>query len=416
MKKSFTKKIKRVLAISMALSMVLCTNAFATPIDLANSTESVATDTLTKTEGTDYFADEDTNVWTEGEIVEETRVTVQRGSEFTVTIPKDIVLDGETGTADYIVNAKGDIAGDQVLKVVPDAEFEMTEAGGKDSVIATVTQNDTEYTYDLMTDDGTDYPGSVAAILTAGEWAGKFVFNISFDGGEQSSSELPEVKATLNDYTWAEIDAISKSGEAQTTYGLKVGDEKSVQIGEETYTLQIMGFNHDDLADGSGKAGITFGLKEIMTTKVKMNDTNTNVGGWEGSKMYNYLNNEDDANSIYNQLPEDLRSVIKTVSKKTSEGNMSTEIITSEDKLFLFSEVEIFGTTTRSASGEGEQYQYYTNGGSKIKSYLSGSSDYWWERSPIVNYTNGFCSVSYGGYANNYGANSTLGVVFGLSI
>ena len=401
MKKNFKKKITKVLAISMAFSMIFSSNAFATPIDLVNSTESVATDTLTKTEGTDYFTDEDTNVWNEGEITERVDVTVQRESQFEVTIPKDIVLDGETGTADYIVNAKGDIAGNQVLKVVPDAEFEMTEAGGKASVTATVTQPDTEYTYVEMQGDGTDYSGSVAATLTAGEWSGKFNFNIKFDSGE--------VVKTLNDYTWAEIAAISEAGEAANYFS--IGDEKTVEIGAETYTLQVMGFNHDDLADGSGKAGMTLGLKEIMTTTAKMNDTNTNAGGWEGSEMRTYLQND-----ILPNLPQDLQDVIKTVNKKTSAGNKSTEIVTSEDKLFLFSEVEIFGTTTRSASGEGEQYQYYADGGSKARNYLSGSSNRWWERSPNVNGTNSFCDVSNGGSANGYFADSTGGVVFGLSI
>ena len=51
-----------VIAMSMAFVMLFTTNTFATPIDLVNSTESVATDTLTKTEGTDHFTDEDTNV------------------------------------------------------------------------------------------------------------------------------------------------------------------------------------------------------------------------------------------------------------------------------------------------------------------------------------------------------------------
>ena len=78
------KKFKRFLTITMAFSMVLSTNAFATPINLRNSTESVATDTLDKANGTDYFADEDTNVWQDGSITEETRVTVQRTSNFEV--------------------------------------------------------------------------------------------------------------------------------------------------------------------------------------------------------------------------------------------------------------------------------------------------------------------------------------------
>ena len=127
----------------MAFSMVFCTNAFATPIDLSNSTESVTTDTLDKASGTDYFDDEDTNVWQDGSITEEARVTVSRTSQFEVTIPKEVVLDGSTGTAAYKVKAKGDIAGDQTIIVEPDANFELSEAGGKTNVTATVTQPNT---------------------------------------------------------------------------------------------------------------------------------------------------------------------------------------------------------------------------------------------------------------------------------
>ena len=402
------KKITKVLAISMAFSMIFSSNAFATPIGLVNSTESVATDTLTKTEGTDHFADEDTNVWSNGEIIEEVRVSVQRGSEFIVTIPKDIVLDGETGKADYVVNAKGDISGDQVLKVVPDAEFELAEAGGKDSVTAIVTQDDTDYTYVEMQGDGTNYPGSVEATLTAGEWAGKFNFNINFKG--EGNISLPEAGQPFEAYSWAEIAAISEVGEAVNYFA--VGDEKKVQIGDEEYTLQIMGFNHDDLADGSGKAGMTLGLKEIMTTARPMNTTgHTNSGGWENSKMRTYLQN-----NILTNLPSDLQNVIKTINKKTSAGNMSTEIITSQDKLFLFSEIEIFGILTHSASGEGEQYTYYIDGRSKIKYYLSGSSYLWWSRSPSIENTENFYQVNAAGISRDVGAYNSRGVVFGLCI
>ena len=118
---------------------------------------------------------------------------------------------------------------------------------------------------------------------------------------------------------------------------------------------------------------------------------------------------------IYNNLPQEVKDIIKPVNKLTSEGNKSTNITTTSDKLFLLSEVEIFGLTTYSASGEGSQYQYFADGGSKIK-YKSGSSYYWWERSPGVSSTRGFCNVLSSGRANDNGADFTIGVVFGFSI
>ena len=45
-----------------------------TSITLENSSLNVQSDTLNKTDGTDYFADETTNIWNSGTIKEETRV------------------------------------------------------------------------------------------------------------------------------------------------------------------------------------------------------------------------------------------------------------------------------------------------------------------------------------------------------
>lgn len=74
-----------------------------------------------------------------------------------------------------------------------------------------------------------------------------------------------------------------------------------------------------------------------------------------------------------------------TVPKKTSAGSQSSTINTNSMKLFLFSEIEIFGSTTYSKAGEGSQYSYFATAANRIK-YLSngsGSASWWWERSPI---------------------------------
>lgn len=107
-----------------------------------------------------------------------------------------------------------------------------------------------------------------------------------------------------------------------------------------------MGFNHDDLASG-GKAGITFGMKNLMATTRRMNASNTNSGGFTGSEMYSWLQN-----TLLPTLPSDLQAVLKSVNKKTSAGSQSSTINTNSMKLFLFSEIEIFGSTTYSKAGE----------------------------------------------------------------
>ena len=215
---------------------------------------------------------------------------------------------------------------------------------------------------------------------------------------------------TLANNTWAQIAAASEAGVAASTWS--VGDTKNITVGGETLTVEIVGFNHDDLASG-GKAGITFGLKNLMANTRQMNSSNTNAGGFTGSDMYDWLQG-----TLLNSLPSDLRAVLKSVNKKTSAGSQSSTINTNAMKIFLFSEIEIFGSVTYSKSGEGSQYSRFATASSRIK-YLSngsGSANYWWERSPHGSSSSYFCVVYGSGYANISSATNSGGVCFGFCV
>ena len=119
--------------------------------------------------------------------------------------------------------------------------------------------------------------------------------------------------------------------------------------------------------------------------------------------------------TLLNQLSSDLKSVLKFVNKVTSVGNNSSGLETTSDKLFLLSEIEVFGATQYSYAGEGKQYEYYTAGNSTIKK-VNGSAHNWWERSPCSGNANSFCYVSNGGAANAYTASDSRGVSFGFCV
>ena len=215
---------------------------------------------------------------------------------------------------------------------------------------------------------------------------------------------------TLANNTWAQIAAASEAGVAASTWS--VGDTKNITVGGETLTVEIVGFNHDDLASG-GKAGITFGLKNLMANTRQMNSSNTNAGGFTGSDMYDWLQG-----TLLNSLPSDLRAVLKSVNKKTSAGSQSSTINTNAMKIFLFSEIEIFGSVTYSKSGEGSQYSRFATASSRIK-YLSngsGSANFWWERSPYGDNSSHFCIVNSSGSANINVAVNSRGVCFGFCV
>lgn len=194
-----------------------------------------------------------------------------------------------------------------------------------------------------------------------------------------------------------------------------VGDSKNETIGGEVLTFVIIGKDHDDRADGSGKAKLSIGMKECMAQTRQMNATNTNAGSFVGSGMYSWL-----SGTLYPSLPDGLKNSITKVNKKTSEGGGSSVIRTDVMYLWLFSEIEVFGTTTYSYAGEGTQYPYFATAAERIKrlSNGSGAASYWWERSPqSPTYQNtNFCLVTPSGEAVSTGAGSSDGVCFGFCI
>lgn len=201
-------------------------------------------------------------------------------------------------------------------------------------------------------------------------------------------------------------------------FKLSVGDTVSISINGTSYEFVIIGFNHDTLASATaygaatatGKAGISLQMKDCLATTYQMNSTNTNSGGWGNCALRTTLQN-----TIKGQLPSAWQSIIKTVTKKASAGGASTTINNYSDTLFLLAEVEIFGSTTYSAAGEGDQYAWYKAGNSKVKK-VNGSADSWWERSPSASYSSIFCSVYSSGNANYNGANASYGVAFGFCV
>ena len=232
--------------------------------------------------------------------------------------------------------------------------------------------------------------------------------------------EAPQPTSAFTTDSWATIAAASADGTASTKY--KVGDEKTITLtGGEEVTLQIWGFNHDNLADGSGKAGITLGMKNLLATQYAMNSSNTNSGGWEASRMRTTT-----MPAILATLPEDLQAVIKEVSKQSSEGGSNADALdTTTDKLFLFSVKEVTGANTNSLDGEGTQYDLWktllNNGAfatSRIKrlSNGDGNASYWWTRSAHSGNSNGFCTFDTSGSVFTSLASYSGGVCLGFCV
>ena len=200
---------------------------------------------------------------------------------------------------------------------------------------------------------------------------------------------------------------------------VSVGDQVTLALNGTSYTFDVIGFNHDTLttstaygaATKTGKAGITFQMHDLFATTYQMNSSNTNSGGWKSSAMRTST-----MATMKGYMPAAWQTAIKPVNKASGTGGGSSSgTETVSDSCFLLAEIEIFGSTTYSVSGEGTQYAYYKAGNSKVKN-KGGSAGYWWERSPYSGTGTGFCNVRGNGYATNYFADYSYGVAFGFCV
>ena len=200
---------------------------------------------------------------------------------------------------------------------------------------------------------------------------------------------------------------------------IDVGNQVTIALNGTNYAFDVIGFNHDTLTDANaygkatatGKAGITFQMHDLFEKFYAMNSAHTNSGGWKNSAMRTST-----MATMKSYLPAAWQTAIKPVNKVSGTGGGSTSgTETVSDSCFLLAEIEIFGSTTYSVSGEGTQYAYYKSGNSKVKN-MSGSASHWYERSPRSGYSQDFCMASKNGTAS--ASNGTLrpGIAFAFCV
>lgn len=224
------------------------------------------------------------------------------------------------------------------------------------------------------------------------------------DGTGYDITFKPSYDPVFANNTWEQIIAACHNNEVPDTW--KVADQKPMTIGGVDYQIDIIGKNHDDYSDGSGKAPLTFQLHDCYNIAKAMHSTGSNTMGWEKCSM-----RVEHLPTILKQMPADVQSGIREVNKISKNGGKSTLLVTTKDSLFLLSEVEVFGSSSNSLSGEGTQYDYYKAGNSTVKNF-NGSAYDWWERSPSTGSTSYYCVVKSTGSSINANSNTIRGVAF----
>lgn len=241
----------------------------------------------------------------------------------------------------------------------------------------------------------------------------------NYQAASASVSVSSSVSTGFADASWEQIAADIQDGSYTTKY--EVGETKDITLtGIGTMTLQIADFDHDYLSGNTSanKAAITLITKDLLPDTKKMNATNTNVGGFPASALYDYLND-----TIYAALPEDLKSLVVPIYKWYGTGNNTTKGQWHGCKVWVPLEYELFGDetyapTTEHTTGNARKYPIFTDNASRIKRMNNGSGDaqWYWTASPYAITATAFCIVHNSGSANSIAANFARGVCFGLCV
>ena len=249
---------------------------------------------------------------------------------------------------------------------------------------------------------------------------------IEEDGVVKVVSISDILEANFAENSWENIILACQSNSVPETW--KVGDIKTMKIGDYTYDIAIIGKNHDKYTGGDVKAPLTFQLFQLYGTDAQMNETQDNTTGWSGSKMRNTTMAE-----ILAAMPDEVKNAIKAVDKVSLNGSKDA-LETTSDKLFLLSEKEVNGTVYWSGNyAEGSRYAYYADqkwdsNGNLSSQIMKASPNKenkwtvsWYLRTPKNDKgseTNGwntrFIAINGSGIPTNITAEIKSGVVFGF--
>ena len=187
-------------------------------------------------------------------------VYATQGTSFSVNIPKTLVLDGTNGTGAYTVSVKGNIGGTDVINVVPDSTFNMTQAG-KNDIATAIEQDKTAFNYA----DGMTATNEIKGLgnltmdsISAGKWSGVFNFNIE-----------STVDTTLKDSIGSVAEDITNS----VTIGQDISQNKHTIYEEAKKSGLSLNTNN-----------VIIGTKDTYQLEVYSNENNvTNVLDWSSS-------------------------------------------------------------------------------------------------------------------------------------
>ena len=169
--------------------------------------------------------------------------------------------------------------------------------------------------------------------------------------------------------------------------------------------LEIVGIGHDEDEGGNGNT-VTLRTVETVANR-RMNDGSC-PGGYKGTELRKWLNGE-----YINELDE-IKRYIRSVKKLCRTSDNTPYEVT--DKLWLFSESELFGSAIYSPGEEGARYEAFATSKDRVCTDEDDDTVWYWERSPYSSNSTYFCGVGASGTANGANASYTIGVALGFCV
>ena len=345
--------------------------------------------------------------------------------------------------ADYGITISGTAVADDVINIMETADnivFDILGFDQETPVDSDHTHSMTlgmHYGYTSLTFDIGEALIYCVTDLPAGDYkftykANTYYFNmpnVAKAGSQLKTPDWVETPSTIYVYDSATSTSASQTISLSTT------------AIDGAYDLGTFKGNDSSLVEDATVNGATIKRNDLYRVAYGSNN-------WENSSIRQWLQSDGakgnwwKAKSVFDRIPSyatgnngflygldpELVSVIGKVKKNTALNNIKDggDTTTLEESVFLLSMGEI---GMSGYSSQGEQYEYFKRkcGGTMadnwatsypglVKTYASGSSMWWWLRSPSSWSTNNTRRVNGSGFVDYYNALSSIGVVAALSI
>lgn len=139
------------------------------------------------------------------------------------------------------------------------------------------------------------------------------------------------------------------------------------------------------LSDNSGaRSSIAFISSQTLTHPAVMDTASTNAGGWASFALNSYLNSR-----VYEAFPDSWKQLIKQVKVKSSIGEKSLTVSSSDCYVFIPSISELIPSMTSEPYGsEGTIISHFTSNEARICYNPEGTAVQYWTRSPSIDWNN----------------------------